>query len=216
VTIFFAFVAIALIFVYFSWHEIYMSMLYSAFGLSHVRLVDELPNGSLVFRTGLPMISLFNYLWLDFEKLKAELRGAKKDRGLHIGLAKKGASTEWTEEMEKMPIVDMSLLTHELYAISVEKQFFEEQGKPNEFIHLPTYGVRPDQFSLICDIPECKNRQPRDLDETRRHELAAYFDVWDSDQTVERMKRVTDMVSTGPPRIYFFHCTCGCDRTGIP
>jgi len=209
------FIVLIIILVCFAWKEIFLSTLYAAYGLAHVRLVDELPNGSLVFRTGLPMESMFDYLWFDLAKLKAEFRRAKEDRDLHLGEAKRVASAKWTPEMESMPLVDISLLTREAYAIGVETQFFQGQDMPNEFIHLPMYGVRPHHFSHVCgDAHECKDRQPRDLNDTRRHEIAARFNHWDEDDTVERMQRVTEMVQNGPPRIYFFHCLCGCDRTG--
>eukprot|EP00397_Hematodinium_sp_SG-2012_P032299 GEMP01034381.1.p1 GENE.GEMP01034381.1~~GEMP01034381.1.p1 ORF type:complete len:375 (+),score=72.97 GEMP01034381.1:31-1125(+) len=194
--------------------RVFGPLAYHAYAYKHVRLVDALPNGSLVFRTGLPLdASWFRPLQFDETVLRALLRRAVEDPDLHIGLAKGATNATW-DSASTLPLVDVTLLTLEVDAIEEEKRFFDTKGLPYELIQYPTNGVKSKDFYPQCAEAECATMQPRDLTPERRRQLAMSFPLWDPDDSISRIKQFINKVTTGPPRLYFFHCVCGCDRTG--
>eukprot|EP00747_Dinoflagellata_sp_TGD_P030397 gnl/TRDRNA2_/TRDRNA2_134595_c1_seq1.p1 gnl/TRDRNA2_/TRDRNA2_134595_c1~~gnl/TRDRNA2_/TRDRNA2_134595_c1_seq1.p1 ORF type:complete len:210 (+),score=20.75 gnl/TRDRNA2_/TRDRNA2_134595_c1_seq1:78-632(+) len=55
--------------------------------------------------------------------------------------------------------------------------------------------------------------QPRDLDAATRRGVADSFEEWDADSLNMRVRTLRELLD-GSPRVIFFHCLCGCDRTG--
>eukprot|EP00397_Hematodinium_sp_SG-2012_P009555 GEMP01009644.1.p1 GENE.GEMP01009644.1~~GEMP01009644.1.p1 ORF type:complete len:369 (+),score=71.03 GEMP01009644.1:628-1734(+) len=194
--------------------RIMMILSYHAFSFQHIRLVDALPNGSLVFRSGLPLNTSWLFpLQFDEHRLRAVLRRAVEDPALHVGPAITSAvNTTWS--MDSWPLVDVPLLTAELAAIEAEKAFFHTKAPPNELIRYPTHGLWPVNLGPMCAHTQCASLQPRDFTPKRRRRLAETYPEWDPDHSVARIQEFSHMVTSGPPRLYFFHCICGCDRTG--
>ncbi len=50
----------------------------------------------------------------------------------------------------------------------------------------------------------------------QREWIAASMEQWDSDRLESRVAQLRSLISTpaARPRVVYFHCDCGCDRTG--
>lgn len=76
-----------------------------------------------------------------------------------------------------------------------------------------------DQILAVCrDLRSsgfASTLQPRDAG-AHRHKLAASFQQWDTDHLVVHVEELHRLVHRDElhPRAIFFHCVCGCDRTG--
>eukprot|EP00411_Alexandrium_monilatum_P029825 CAMPEP_0175367364 /NCGR_PEP_ID=MMETSP0095-20121207/19625_1 /TAXON_ID=311494 /ORGANISM="Alexandrium monilatum, Strain CCMP3105" /LENGTH=334 /DNA_ID=CAMNT_0016665421 /DNA_START=37 /DNA_END=1040 /DNA_ORIENTATION=+ len=97
----------------------------------------------------------------------------------------------------------------------------EHEGFGSNLVSWPLTGVRPDSFSAACDIRglSCPaSMQPAELAPHARQRLAADFVHWDTDDLDRRVVELRQILEApgknGAPRVVFFHCLCGCDRTG--
>jgi len=113
-------------------------------------------------------------------------------------------------------VVDVTLLTKEQRVIRAE-----EQGFQSSLVQWPMVGVTPDIFAGACDerdLPCPSSRQPGRLVPAVRQRLAADFQQWDRDELESRVVALRSILEghgkDGAARVVFFHCLCGCDRTG--
>mmetsp|Transcript_95479 Transcript_95479/g.307815 ORF Transcript_95479/g.307815 Transcript_95479/m.307815 type:complete len:234 (+) Transcript_95479:92-793(+) len=124
-----------------------------------------------------------------------------------------GVSVDGPEQL-----LDFSLLTDEVDQIAAEKSALGDS-----FVHWPTFGVVPAAFQKACreyDVAECPSTmQPGNMTAENVHTLAKAFPKWDVDHLAERVEILhsrlhEDLDGLDLARVIFFHCSCGCDRTG--
>ncbi|KAJ3425776.1 phosphatase [Anaeramoeba flamelloides] len=127
------------------------------------------------------------------------------------------AYTELTETMKKIieaqnsefptnfELIDMNFLNlfteEQVLDTKIEEDWYSKHSQSQNFFKWPIFGsiTDPDMYS-----------------EDKRKEKALTFDNWDTDRLTPRLKIVYDLlhkVDTLPKMIYF-HCEHGIDRTG--
>mmetsp|Transcript_71117 Transcript_71117/g.154574 ORF Transcript_71117/g.154574 Transcript_71117/m.154574 type:complete len:344 (-) Transcript_71117:407-1438(-) len=183
--------------------------------LENVKFIVKADEGAWLFRTGLPLVWPHGFLSrskLDPQALRQVLQRAASGSPIAGG-----AGGELPEDVR---LLDISLLGWEWEQIEVESSFFKAHPEQGKFLHWPLYGLWPDAIAHGCSIAglepsSCpqETRQPRDVlgDKTI---LASTFPQWDSDNLVYRVQQLHQMVQSSNNTAIFFHCSCGCDRTG--
>ena len=176
----------------------------------HVRLVEE-RNGNLLFRGPEPKKLFGGFSWdslLLTMRTEAALKGKKFPSSYSL--------------------VDVCLLTHEANDIAMERRFFQDHADKGTFVHYPTYGVNATTLTAACRAAAgvnasavCANNtslQPRNYPAALVEKIAKqYPQQLDrlSDPLIERLAFVNGLMdASGTPKIVYFHCECGCDRTG--
>lgn len=115
-------------------------------------------------------------------------------------------------------LMDFSLLTQEVDQIMAERR-----GLGDQVTIWPTHGINEDQFQKECSnrgIESCPSTlQPRDMATEDVVMLAKTFPEWDVDHLTERVDILHSLVHAPVDgeqlsNVIFFHCACGCDRTG--
>lgn len=167
---------------------------------------------NILFRGSIPLLEdgefAYKELREQIERIQPELRG------------------------EKFKLMDISLLGSnpvESWDIEAERRFFAENPELGSFVLWPTWGTNSSALALACSsanisAEDCQNptMQPA---EYRRHKrtshvvdlLARDFLVDRlSDGLMERTSKIRSWLSGtyDVPLVIYFHCECGCDRTG--
>jgi hypothetical protein len=163
--------------------------------------------GNILFRTGNPLDSADNKE-IDFKPLMAQFKTA----------AEKAGATWPTEYF----VQDISLWTNEDSYIAAEKQYWDAHPVQGNVTHWPTVGMHTTVLQAGCkdyNISACGNstKQPSSFSPTDLHMLAKNYQKWgNTDQLESRLATVYKALhtKTDKPQVIFFHCTCGCDRTG--
>lgn len=187
--------------------------------LTHVELVTKSPDGAWLFRSGGPWT--FPRGWLSAPVMTSDsIRGALRDASLKSALA--GSPPEllpWD-----VRLFDINLLTADAdkQYIDVESAFFADQQNQGDILVWPMNGVMPRDMAQGChgagladSACPVVTRQPRDVaNATIRRQLAASFPSWDRDSLSHRVEELHGLVRRLKNTAIFFHCSCGCDRTG--
>jgi len=103
-----------------------------------------------------------------------------------------------------------------------EKLWWESHSQLGEVIEFPIGGMRAPTMQAGCqanNISRCANstNQPSNLSQLDLKTMATTFPNWgDADALNARLATVHSALHTAAskPRVMFFHCSCGCDRTG--
>lgn len=120
-------------------------------------------------------------------------------------------------------LVVVSLLTHETEVIAAERAFFEANPDAGEFVHWPVYGVNATYMQEVaCPAAgvapaACPGAQPANFTVVDLELLAKTFAAsGDPDNMVSRVTQLERMLNMpqDEPVVVYFHCHCGCDRTG--
>jgi len=132
--------------------------------------------------------------------------------------------------VEDVELVDVCLLggpylEAEEFMVDTEKSFFAQNPAQGEFHQMPMPGLREEFFESACAAANIQGsrcpsetRQPRDITDADRRTLVEGFPEWDPNgliKRVEQLHRLLHNSSAARPRAVFFHCQCGCDRTGM-
>eukprot|EP00928_Gymnodinium_smaydae_P076882 TRINITY_DN59981_c0_g1_i1.p1 TRINITY_DN59981_c0_g1~~TRINITY_DN59981_c0_g1_i1.p1 ORF type:complete len:383 (+),score=58.49 TRINITY_DN59981_c0_g1_i1:34-1149(+) len=191
--------------------------------LQHVQFITKAPEGAWLFRSGTPLSFPRSFLGspvYEPEAVRSALRRAS------AGPALDGQVPSGSPALpEDVRMLDINLLTgnliQEKHLIRAEADFFAAHPEAGEFVHWPLLGVTKAHMSKACadaadmssDCP-ADPRQPGDLDESLRLRLAASFQHWDPDNLVNRVEALHKLLQQRSNTAMFFHCDCGCDRTG--
>jgi len=118
-----------------------------------------------------------------------------------------------------------SFLEREDFMVNTEESFFADHPEDGIFLHRPMPGLEPEHMLAACDassIPSqrcpAETRQLRDVSDAERKRLAEGFATWDPNGLIHRVHELHALLhdsSARRPRAVFFHCQCGCDRTGM-
>jgi hypothetical protein len=123
-------------------------------------------------------------------------------------------------------LVDVSLLGFqgEEPDIEAERLFFAANPALGSFVWMPLFGVnetvleaqcQKEGFSReACNNPTC---QPNAFNESVNKAISTNSQLDQaSDALISRTAWLHEMMNSAPalPTIYYYHCECGCDRTG--
>jgi len=153
---------------------------------------------------------------IDIDAVRRTLRAASAKAPLRGGHA------------ELMPwnirLLDINLLTFDsdIDYINVESTFFSEHKEEGDFKLWPMNGIMPMDMERGCDWSGLRGsacpvttRQPSDIGNlTIRNRIASKFPSWDPDHLSKRVEELHGLVHNSENTAIFFHCSCGCDRTG--
>lgn len=195
-----------------------LSAYYSAF--THIQLVTKAPSGAWLFRAGGPWS--FPYGLLGSAEIDPGVLSSALQRA-----SSQGNVPGLTEALpESARLLDINLLTgdcpEESRLVDLEADFFRSRPDLGDFMHWPLRGLQPQDLDRGCRIAglqegeECPNvtLQPQDAGEGLRNRLALSFASWDPDSLGQKVNELHDLVQRRQNTAIFFHCSCGCDRTG--
>jgi len=123
-------------------------------------------------------------------------------------------------------LVDVSLLGFEGEEpdIEVERSFFAANPSLGSFVWMPLYGVNETVLEALCkkdgfSRQDCSNPtcQPNVYAATVNKAISANGGLDQaSDTLITRTAWLRKMMTSAPstPTVYYYHCECGCDRTG--
>ena len=179
--------------------------------LEHTAFVDHDPNtGNLLFRTGSPLVHRGHHRDkdIDFEPLMSQFKTAAENAGV-----------KWPADFF---VQDFSLWTTETETIAHEKAWWEKHSELGNVTHWPIYGMHHSTLEAGCkhnSIEKCTDRtkQPNTMADADVGTLGKTFLAWgDTDDLHSRLATINGLLHTkmSKPQVIFFHCTCGCDRTG--
>eukprot|EP00019_Armaparvus_languidus_P012284 CAMPEP_0168583278 /NCGR_PEP_ID=MMETSP0420-20121227/2475_1 /TAXON_ID=498008 /ORGANISM="Pessonella sp." /LENGTH=205 /DNA_ID=CAMNT_0008617911 /DNA_START=200 /DNA_END=817 /DNA_ORIENTATION=- len=106
-------------------------------------------------------------------------------------------------------IVDIDLMnfdqgTYDDKESRSEFEYFQQNPSHGSYVFWHTEGTKI-------------NATSHHMDTALRTYLAKTFDVWGRDRVVERMAALKNFMNAtvSQPTVYYIHCDCGCDRTGL-
>jgi hypothetical protein len=168
--------------------------------------------GNLLFRTGDPLVhdqtAPYDPHGVDFEALMAQFKTATE-----------AAGAEWPADYF---VQDFSLWTGETDYIAAEKQYWDTHPDLGNVTHWPINGMSQGTLQAGCkkyNISACADstNQPQTMADTDVLALGQNYLEWgDTDDLSNRLAALNKVLHTklSKPQVLFFHCTCGCDRTG--
>jgi len=189
---------------------------------THVEFVIKPPDGAWLFRSGGPWLFPRGLLStepvMSAESIRAVLRSASSK----VALA--GSPAELLPK--DVRLLDINLLQtmdegDQMY-INLESKFFAQRSDEGDFVLWPMNGVQSADMVRGCQEAGLANeacptltRQPRDVASAAHlGRLAATFPSWDPDSLDQRVEELHRLVHSQKDTAIFFHCSCGCDRTG--
>jgi hypothetical protein len=179
---------------------------------ANLRLVES-RNGNMLYRGPEPKSLLGGFAWdslIEAMKVEAVLKGKHFPKSFTF--------------------VDICLLgshgKEDEKKIAMEEKYFQEHPQKGYFVHYPIYGVNASSLTRACNATNytaCAsneslqpNQYPQSVVQMLGRNYNSSSGLEQSDYLVERLANVNglmEMTSKGPLVVYF-HCTCGCDRTG--
>lgn len=175
----------------------------------HCRLVDHSPDtGNFLFRGG---HIVKNQTFFDYAALKELLRAEARRSGLELPA--------------DFYLVDVCLLNEDDEDVPVERQFFLDNPEKGSFVWYSTLGLETEKVMNACfnaihptETRQCLHYQPRNYTEEQVTTLAKTWPSWGNDDflpsRLAAMRKVLTEVKADKPVVQYFHCQCGCDRTG--
>lgn len=198
----------------------YLAAYYHA--LTHVELITKPVDGAWLFRSGGPWSfpgGLLSGPVVNGEAIRAALRRASAESSLA------GGPPELTPL--DVRLLDINLLNPSRFPpdqeyVDLETSFFAERRNAGDFLLWRMNGVMPVDMARGCrgaglgeEACPMTTRQPQDVvNATTRGQLASTFPAWDPDDMHGRVKELHSLVRSLKNTAVFFHCSCGCDRTG--
>lgn len=163
----------------------------ACFGVKHVHLLDSVGQ-NMLFRGGSP-----------------EVKGSFSVTSLVASLSAVAALPAQYElvviNVENLDTRGSGLFaTEDGTNVVSEMSFFLRNASVGRFLFWHMVGTRSHAASPVFNASGV------------RAALAADYETWGSDKLVERVEMLGQMVqqSQKVPQVIFFHCDCGCDRTG--
>jgi len=188
---------------------------------THVEFVAKPTDGAWLFRSGGPWLFPRGLLStapvMSTESIRKALRIASSKPAL--------AGSPAVPLPEDVRLLDINLLqtdTDDQMYVNVESMFFAERQDEGDFILWPMNGVQSTDMTKGChgaglEDAACPvlTRQPGDVgNATIRSQIASSFPAWDPDNLDQRVEELHSLVHRLKNTAIFFHCSCGCDRTG--
>ncbi|KYR01244.1 putative protein tyrosine phosphatase [Tieghemostelium lacteum] len=174
-----------------------LNVVYCTFYIEYRKfhLIDKTPvlsNGfvNYLFRGNEPTISTPNGEEFSYEQLVDCLRNSSESQGITLP--------------DDFYIIDIKLIygvSSEIPVIELERNFFAANSSLGEFGTNVTLGDLWD---------------PNFIPKSDRIEWAKNLTEWQKDNLPQRMEDYYNILNTplDKPVVLFFHCLCGCDRTG--
>lgn len=197
-----------------TWMAAYM------YAFQHVELIAKPADGAWLFRSGGPWLFPRGLLSgapaMDTESIRLALQKASHKAPLSGGGI---VPMPWN-----VRLLDINLLQTDradATFIELESDFFAQRREQGDFVLWPMNGVQPFTMRSGCQSVgvedascQANTRQLKDFDSASRAKLARSFPSWDPDNMDARVAEMHSLVGKLKDTAIFFHCSCGCDRTG--